>query len=140
MKIITSLALFLYSMTILTSPICRSVKYRYKIKGEFKYFKGNFCKESLNGFELIYSENCSQGQCHLAKASSTEEKGKKNLIGKGQFGSPQYLKCRSINGRPEKVFFEKNFWEPSTMLCFSKVDNSIFNTASLYQWRNKTRK
>lgn len=139
--LIVPVFLFMPIQTLLAKATCKMTKYTYKIKGVEKTFKKKLCQSKLKNFYLIYSPECALSTCDLVeKLKATKGQRPKKLLGKGQFGAPQFLKCRSIDGRPETVTFEKTFLHKKTMLCFSKVDDSIMNTDAIYRWFKRDKK
>lgn len=122
------------SYSTLAQEECKLVKLRISIKNKPQYKEISLCKKTVAQYDFLYSPNCKNGQCHLLKAIKNKNYKNKFLLGKGTFGSPQYRKCWSIDGRPEKVILEKGFLKGPATLCFSRVDSSVVNFASLYRW------
>lgn len=138
---------FLFFVLMTTFPsitqaktTCANIKYKYKVKGKMTYFTKNLCKKVNGRSTLIFSKNCEQNNCHLIKKLiETKGKADKRIVGSQNFGSPQFLRCRSLDGRPEYVQLDPKFFKRKTMLCFSKVDDSILNTDAIYRWFAKKR-
>lgn len=128
--------LFFLILPTFAQSECGNIKYKYKVKGKDTYFTKKLCKKKKGKFTLIYSKNCEKNNCDLLKKLK-EKNPEKKLLGAGSFGSPQFLKCRSLDGSPQYVEFDPKFYTKKTMLCFSKVDDSILNTDSLYRWHDK---